>query len=567
MSNRGIFTLLTLAVAGLVATEVSLSRNGAATGPAARTTLIDPVDAVDGVEIARRGEPLTRIVRENGAWRLVEPYSGGVDERRVMQLLDALALTRIDETMGDSDLLRLGRTRDDFALDDPRAQITVRSPEGDVVIAFGSATPDRAGTYAAVEGIAAVYALTNSVFAAVDLPADSFRRRALFPAGPEAVSAFDVRRGDGRQTAFDRDGDSWQVDGRHAAQPVVKAFLAEIAGAQAVDFVWPVGASNETEHASSALLAGYGLDAENALTVTLKGFDGIDRSVCFGKSAAEGFVYALVQNGSAIVTVPTALRESAAREPMLFTDTRLFPVDAKAVQVFTITEGQVSYTLSRKGDAAGALWNLDSPIVAAADSQVVDDVLSRVVALTPSDVDPEGVSVSVSTGAAIRVSAKSVLPPDGMRSLRSRQVMTVDPTLVKRLVRTPSGKDARPATVVYDRDRKEWNVPAEEGTAADAAADAEAIAAVLAALSPLNALRVERLKVSAADLDDYGLDAPYLTLSVDQDREDAVRRNLLIGARTQGGRYATVGSTDAVFVLSDGVLGKLCGRIVKEGKQ
>ena len=48
----------------------------------------------------------------------------------------------------------------------------------------------------------------------------------------------------------------------------------------------------------------------------------------------------------------------------------------------------------------------------------------------------------------------------------------------------------------------------------------------------------------------YGLDAPFLTVAIDQERADAVRRNILIGGETDGGRFATVGSADAVFVLS-----------------
>ena len=73
---------------------------------------------------------------------------------------------------------------------------------------------------------------------------------------------------------------------------------------------------------------------------------------------------------------------------------------------------------------------------------------------------------------------------------------------------------------------------------------------VLSAINPLTALRVVRLKVSAPDLGAYGLDTPFLTIAIDQERADAVRRNILIGGETDGGRFATVGSADAVFVLS-----------------
>jgi multidrug efflux system outer membrane protein len=44
----------------------------------------------------------------------------------------------------------------------------------------------------------------------------------------------------------------------------------------------------------------------------------------------------------------------------------------------------------------------------------------------------------------------------------------------------------------------------------------------------------------------------------------AVRRNVLIGDRTEGGRFATLGATDAVFVLSDETVARLTAALVKE---
>ena len=92
------------------------------------------------------------------------------------------------------------------------------------------------------------------------------------------------------------------------------------------------------------------------------------------------------------------------------------------------------------------------------------------------------------------------------------------------------------------------------------------MARVLKALAPLKALRVERLKVSASGLAAYGLDRPVVRLAVDLDRANAVRRNILIGARTpDGGHYATVGAADAVFVVSPEVVEALSAPLVENG--
>ena len=369
------------------------------------------------------------------------------------------------------------------------------------------------------------------VKAAVDLPADGFRRRSLFLAGPTTVTSIDVRRGKSGMISFERDGDGWKTDGGQASSAKVKSFLSDLTAAEAVGFVWPVGETNETAVASASLLAGYGLDPESSVTVTLKTVDGADAQASFGKDAGDGLVYALVQSGGAVVTVPAALKDAVAQEASLFED------------------GDVSYALTRDADGA---WRLDSPISAPADKTSVEALLARLLALSPSDADDTGVLVSMSSDAKpVAVSRKSALGDERLDQLRSKDVVKVDPAIVKRLVRTLGGKTV---AVAYARDRRVWDVETE---GLSGSVDDKAVGAVLEALNPLVAERVEKLKVSEADLATYGLDSPFMTLAVDQDREDAVRRNLILGAPVGDGRYATVGASDAVFVLSGDTVSKL----------
>ena len=42
-----------------------------------------------------------------------------------------------------------------------------------------------------------------------------------------------------------------------------------------------------------------------------------------------------------------------------------------------------------------------------------------------------------------------------------------------------------------------------------------------------------------------------MTVAIDQEAGEAVRRNVIIGKKTKGGRFATIGSSDAVFVLDE----------------
>lgn len=559
MNNRKSIVFFLLAIAALVGWNVCMRRNARdfAVRPSARRSLVDLPERVSSLEIERRGQPKIVLQQKDG-WRLVHPYVGSADREGIVRLLDKLAFSDLADVIPDSELLRNGRARSDFSLTEPPVRVVVSADSRTEIVSFGSPTPSADGIYAAVEGVDAVFVVPSEVLSEVDRPADSFRQRSILGEGTDLVKTIDIKRGTGSILSFVYGADGWKSGDKRASEQRIRKYLADLSSAVVSDFVWPVGASNETTQASEALLAGYGLEPESAVTVILKDADGTSRQVSFGRDAGEGRVYAFVQQGSAIGTVPADLRETAQQDQLMFADLRLFPVDEKSVSSFSITEGDVVYALVR--NATGG-WSLESPIVAAADTAFVDEMLKRALALSPADVADSGILVTVATNVApVIVAREAVLGTNGVESFRSLEMLRVDPLLVKRLSRTVAGHDASPLSVVFSRDRKQWSVEA----GADATPDAKGIASAVAALSPLKAVKVVKLKVSAGELDDYGLNRPFLRLAVDQDREDAVRRNILVGRRTQGGRFATIGSADAVFVISDETVRALTVSLVEK---
>lgn len=559
MTNRKSILFFLLAIVALVVVEVysPVKSGNGGRRVQARRALTDGLEGAERILIERRGEPSIVLVRTTD-WQLACPYVGNADGPSVERLLDKLAFSPVSDVVADSELLKLGRTRADFSLADPLARITVSRAGKAETISLGAPTPSADGVYAAVEGVDAVFVVPSDVLTEVDLPVDSFRRRAVFRPGVENATAFDVKRGTGSILSFVRHENVWTTGGRRAASPRVNAFLTSLASAEALGFVWPTGASNETAQASASLLAGYGLDPESAVTVIVKMADGSDQQVSFGKKADERLVYAFVQDGSAIVTLPSSLRETALQDRQLFADSRLFPVEAKDVAFFSVAEAEVTCALTRDGSGG---WNLESPVMAPADSTLAEDVLKRILTLSPADVSPSGVSVSISTNAeSMTVSRASVFGGSTISQLRSLEMIRVDPLLVKRLSRTQGKPDAAPESVSFGRELKVWSVEAP----ADGVVDEQGVADLIETLCPLVAERVEKLKVAASDLDDYGLDRPMLTVAIDQDNEDAVRRNVLVGAKAPGGRFATIGSADAVFVISDETVEKLSVPLVSE---
>jgi len=564
MSNFKSIVLLLLLLTALVSANMAVRFGRSDISVAGRPMLLEPEDDVVQLVIERKGEAGTVLSCESGHWTLVSPFSGNVDEQVVLKILDLLSSPLVQDVISDAELLKLGRTHGDFSLDTPVLRLTVVTADRqEITVLFGSSTPSADGTYVTVSGSEGVFVVPSYALKVVDLPPDGFRRRSLVLSDAESVSAFDIRDKARANLEFVRGRDGWMVSGLRASTDKVEKFVADLCSAEARSFVWPRGSSNESARASASLLASYGLDPESAITVSIKGkYETIDQ-ISFGKESEGGSVYALIQNGSAVVTVPAALKDVVEQASDRFTDSRLFPLEVRTVSQLSVSSGNLLYALSR--DKSG-LWRLESPIAAPAEQDVVETVLSRVLALTAADVVPNGgVLVSVMTNAVgAQVLRESVLGQLTFEDLRSKEMLRVDPALVKRIVRQEGAPSARSDSVLYVRDRRVWSIETSE---AGVAADVKGVETVLRAVSPLVAERIEKLKVPAANLDSYGLDAPYLTIAIDLDVEDSVRCNILIGKSTGKGRYATVGSSDAVFVLSEEQVAKLSAAIVeKEGK-
>ena len=561
MSNRRVIVWLTLLLVATVGANVLLSWYGSPAGRAhalQRRTLTEATFTPVRVEIARGGSPAA-VLEKSGRWRLTHPYSASVNDEAVLRLVDALVFSPVDDSLTESELLRLGRTRADFGLDAPTLSVAMGDGAQTVRVDFGLCTPATKGVYVAVDGIDSVFIVPVSVRAAADLPPEAFRTRSVFPFGPESVVSFDVKRPSGQLLAFTRADDSWRVGDQPASAARVREFLRLASTAQAHGFVWPVGATNEAESASTALLSGYGLDPESATTVSLRCTDGTDRRFSLGNDAGEKLVYALVQNGSAVVTLDAALKDAALQDAVKFADSRVFPYDESAVASFSLADGDVGYVVAR--DSAGG-WRLDSPVAAAADAETVSLLLGRLLSLSSSDIASEGIRVTVNTNTAPAVVSPSrLLGRSRLEDLRSKDVLKIDPAVVKRIVSLSGMPGAKPVSLVFSRDRRVWNMESgdEKGEA-----DAKGVAAVLSVLAPLRAERIVALKASPSDLARFGLEKPHHTIAIDQDKEGAVRRNILIGGSVKGGRYATVGSADAIFVLSNHTVAKLLSRLITE---
>jgi hypothetical protein len=566
MKNRReiVFLLLGIALAGAL-NFILVMFGGQKTKLVHRTTILDPTKEIAFIEIDRDNQPaIWMSCQEKSVWRLIKPYPGSVEETVINRFLDVLSTEVISDSLSDRDLLRIGRQRADFELDNPKFVITLKDGEGKTVdrVAFGSVTPSGQSVYASIEGEQSVITVSSNLFATVNVPASGFRKKTLFDIDAKSVVSFEVHRPSGNNLTFVRDGDILKnpnIDGSVNSKAV--ELLEKMLSLTAVNFHWPTGATNESNSVTASLLAGYGLDSESAVVVNMKCSDGTDRRITLGKRGGDSLVYALAQGDSAVVSVDAAARDLAMQSEETFVDSRLFPMEASAVQAFTLVESDVTYVLKRVGNDK---WMIDSPIVVEADSAAAKLVLDRILSLSSSDVIKDEknssvphIAVSLTTNMPpATVAATSVLGKNRIAQLRSSEILRFDPLVVKRIVQTTGDKGENVFAVVYDREKRRWNREV-SGAIAPGEVNAKAVERLLSAINPLKADRIVTLKVNAEDEVKYGLDKPLLKIAIDQDSENSLRRNIIIGGQAKGGRYATVGSSDAIFVIPTATVRKL----------
>jgi len=561
-STRNIVLLL-FGIAAVVILHLLVDvRTDAAPKTIRSNALLPTAETAVSLEIRRAGERETVLSRVSEDWKISSPYVAQADRARVLRLVDALAFSPARDEMTEAELLRIGRTKSDFGLEPPRIRVTAVAADGArTEVSFGEMTPASDGIYAMSGANDTVYVVPTNVLSAVDRDANGFRRRHFFDCTSDQVVAIDVKGATSHFLRLVREDEAWKVSEPYtsvAAKARVRDFLEGILSLRAKDFVWPVGGSNETAAASAALLAGYGLDPETFVTVTLKCLDGKSLMVSFGRTVGQEDVYAQMSDGAIVVVhLPPAVRAVKAAGVTAFVDTRLFPLESKAVTMLSMEDGGTAYLLSRATDGT---WRLDAPVSAAADTEQVGKLLDRLLALRTADADSSGVCVSVGTNATpVSVSRKALLGDMRMEDLRDRDILRIDPSHVKRIVVTDA-ETGKPSSVVFDAENNAWILEGAQGTSS---VDCEAVKRLMDALSPLRAVRIARLKVSAAELGVYGLDKPLRTIAVDQTSENAVRRNIRIGDVTEGGRYATFGSADAVFVISSESVAALLAPIAR----
>ena len=556
MSNgRSLFWLTLVTVAAVTANVLLSICQGNANSSAKRISLLDVDSDVTCIRLLRKNERPIALVNSDG-WKITAPYNAAASTSAVLKLLDVLTTYTPKDVISEDELLKLGRVREDFGLNTPQMTLELEIDGGTTRLDFGAVTAMTNGVYASVRGSGLVFIMPMEAFSALDLYSAEFRRREVFSCTADSVQRMELRCPARPVISLCKSAEGWTSEGSTASERCIKELLQAFTTVNAEKFIWPTGETNESSVVTTSLLASYGLDSDNAAQIVFVCENGRELRLSLGGASETGSVYALADGDEAIVTVDASLKALVTSGRDHFVETRLFPFEASQVSAFSIADKHISCALAR----VDGRWRLDSPLTAPAQSETVEKILGGILALTSSDVCDDGISVSVGTNTApITVVRREVMGELQMEDLRSKDILTIDRPLLRRLTVFYSDDKKRGASVVYSRDNKTWNA---EGEYESYPVDMANIELMLETLCPLKASQIVSLKNSASDMATYGLEKPYCTIAIDHDYEGAFRRNLLIGDSTRNGRYATVGTSESVFVISNEDLDKIFNDII-----
>ena len=518
-------------------------------------------ERVDACYVRRAGQDEVELARgADGVWRVVRPFAVVADGATVARLVDALTLVPVTDMRSEGELLELNETLADFGVGTNAFSVALGAGGRQAVVTFGTASPAGTEVYAHVEGSRSICALPRDAFDRIPRDVDDFRKRGVLDCPRDEIAGLDIRVPDKPAVRLARTDGGWSILSPAAAPAdgaAVGALVDCLAAAQIAAFEIPSRRHPSVPSGGIRAddLVSYGLDA--GLSVTVRGAADHTEQIVFGRSAGTNLVWALVRNGTAVVSVDAALAERCRADGASLRDTRVFPfAEGETVTSVSFTAGPAVYVLAQDSNS---VWRIEAPVVAPADQPKVAAFMERLLRLRQTDVSDEGragderVLVSVSTTVTNRpglaVSVELLGGKAAFADLRSKTLLAIDPATVRRLsVRAESGAET---AVRLNVERGAWDLVRGEGASDARRVNDEAVKALLSALARVEATGVETLAATADDLRRCGLDKPAFVLAVDVDAADAVRQNVLIGGSAPGGgRYATVGGADAVFVIS-----------------
>jgi len=552
-----------------------------------------PVRQLASIQVERSSDAFT-VQQSDGIWSLAQPVAAKADAGKASSL--AADLARLEA----AEFVAMNPAADElkkYGLDHPGVRVNLAFTDPGMpakTLLLGGPREGKSEVYAQLADAPEVFAVRQSVKEAVDQPSLAFRPLQVWQVAGNQVQAIEVERGPEKFT-LSRDGAFWKVAGPFVATaflPAVQPLLDLAAAPRAERF-----------EAHDGDLAKYGLDKPaERLRVTIKSERPDDpagvKEIQFGKPVTDGQPsrYARMADQPGVFVIGSTAADAVSRPALELLDRKLLAIDPRQVIRLEGTGPAGAWSARRDGDR----WIIDSLNPAAnGDRTVLDATVNaladlraqKFAAYSPVDwakfgLDKPSSTLTVTVAAGDKpVSHSIALGGQPEQSDRQRFARVDNGAAAAVLSGTIATELSRPALDLVDRgifqfDPKtltgvirrtgeqelslqksdgQWKIIKPEPAAA---ADGPALAEMAERLATLRAVRVAAL--GAKDLKPFGLDAPAATLTLQRTgTPDAAELQLMIGAATDGGRFATAGR-DTIFVLPDSKADPLATRLLAE---
>lgn len=580
-------TFLAVVLAAILWSALRQNWHGPAAGGGRQALLGRMVDGVSSIVIGR-GDREIELLRSRGKWMIVRPFNTGADGEKVEALLDRLA--RVERKGVVTDAQRRKRDLDfgDFGLSAPTGRVVVASRSMRVEILIGNPSPLGDAVYARLGGSDNVLACSPGLLDLLPTRLNALRQQRLFEMEPARLARIEMQSSGIGFIRLVRDGRQWRitqpVQGL-ADQATIEGILDVLLHARIRKFLWdPVAGAAETR-ASRALAYGVTRDGATVAVQVWESGDQVGSEVLLGRQLEgdESLVAAVRSDMPGIIAMDASLIHDLKVPLSALRDSSLWDLNLEDVKTFALTgaERHVSFSQENKGE-----WRMTEPIQDKADAPVIKDLLSRALSLKAAGY-VEGIvtnfaaygldrpmcvlEIESETGTTTRLKVGKfaehgtlsyarvnenpevvriptiALPELSLqawdpRDYRDKTIMRVDPSKVDTIRLQMGDADEQ----VAERDEAgDWKTT----VPLPGILDEDAVSALLRRVSPLRAGRVAELAVR--DPVAFGMDAPWVVLTLGIDQGSAINRVLLVGRRTaEGGRYAMLRGGDVLFVLS-----------------
>ena len=321
---------------------------------------------IDDVTLARGAETL-KLQKQGDAWALVKPLAVKADTRAVEDLVNALALARIERELDPAPA-----KPEDYGLQPPAVEVTFKAKGESRGIRLGGKSPTGLWIYAQRTDKPAVFLAPESLLRDAQKGASDFRDKTVLAFAAKDVRGLEVKPAAGTPLAAERKGDDdWQLTAPLAAKAdrdQVSGLLEKLRGARIKEFV--TDAAPDPKAA-----AGYGLDRPLVLTLWVGeeksraamrlelGRAVPDKKAVHARRAGEPTVFLVDEE--LVKAVPTTAAVLRDKTVLTFDRGKLERLELQSVK------GTVAAALE------GGVWKLTAPAALRGDESAINQLLAR----------------------------------------------------------------------------------------------------------------------------------------------------------------------------------------------